>query len=84
MPSYVETKIVDEDVEPVNFDDDSDIIGISFMTYNAPRAYEIAMCSGQRARLLFSAVIILPSCRQRPFSMPMLFALAKPKTTFPA
>ncbi|GET22148.1 radical SAM superfamily enzyme YgiQ (UPF0313 family) [Prolixibacter denitrificans] len=42
MPLYVETKIVDEDVEPVDFDDDADIIGISFMTYNAPRAYEIA------------------------------------------
>lgn len=41
-PSYVETKIVDEDVEPVDFNDDADIIGISFMTYNAPRAYEIA------------------------------------------
>jgi len=42
MPSYVETKIIDEDVEPINFDTDADLIGISFMTYNAPRAYEIA------------------------------------------
>lgn len=42
MPSYVETKILDEDVEPVNFDLDVDLIGISFMTFNAPRAYEIA------------------------------------------
>lgn len=42
MPHYVETKIVDEDVEPVDFNTDADLIGISFMTYNAPRAYEIA------------------------------------------
>lgn len=41
MPSHVKTQIVDEDVEPVDFETDADIIGISFMTYNAPRAYEI-------------------------------------------
>jgi radical SAM superfamily enzyme YgiQ (UPF0313 family) len=42
MPSYVQTRIVDEDLEPINYDTDADLIGISFMTYNAPRAYEIA------------------------------------------
>ena len=42
MPEYVDTTIVDEDVEPVNFNTDADLIGVSFMTYNAPRAYEIA------------------------------------------
>jgi radical SAM superfamily enzyme YgiQ (UPF0313 family) len=42
MPDYVETKIVDEDVEPVDFSFDADLVGISFMTFNAPRAYEIA------------------------------------------
>ena len=42
MPSYVETHIVDEDVEAVDFDTDADLVGISFMTFNAPRAYEIA------------------------------------------
>ncbi len=42
MPSDVETLIVDEDVEPVDFDMDADLIGITAMTYNAPRAYEIA------------------------------------------
>jgi radical SAM superfamily enzyme YgiQ (UPF0313 family) len=42
MPPYVETKIIDEDVEPIDFEADVDIVGISFMTYNAPRAYEIA------------------------------------------
>jgi radical SAM superfamily enzyme YgiQ (UPF0313 family) len=42
MPPYVETQIVDEDVEPIDFETDADLIGISFMTYNATRAYEIA------------------------------------------
>jgi radical SAM superfamily enzyme YgiQ (UPF0313 family) len=42
MPPYVETQIVDEDLEPIDFETDADLIGISFMTYNAPRAYEIA------------------------------------------
>ena len=41
MPDYVETQILDEDVEPVDFNTDADIIGVSFMTFNAPRAYEI-------------------------------------------
>jgi len=42
MPPYVQTRIVDEDVEPIDFGIDADVIGISFMTYNAPRAYAIA------------------------------------------
>jgi radical SAM superfamily enzyme YgiQ (UPF0313 family) len=42
MPPYVETRIVDEEVEPLDFEVQADVIGISFMTYNAPRAYEIA------------------------------------------
>jgi len=42
MPSYVETQIIDEDVEPIDFGTSANLIGISFMTYNAPRAYEIA------------------------------------------
>jgi radical SAM superfamily enzyme YgiQ (UPF0313 family) len=41
-PEGVETTIVDEHVEPVDFSADADMVGISFMTYNAPRAYEIA------------------------------------------
>jgi radical SAM superfamily enzyme YgiQ (UPF0313 family) len=37
-----ETVIVDEEVEPIDFNFDADLVGISFMTFNAPRAYEIA------------------------------------------
>lgn len=42
MPPYVETRIIDEEVEPIDFDTDADLIGISFMTFNAPRAYDVA------------------------------------------
>jgi len=42
MPPGVETRIIDENVEPVDFETDADLVGISFMTFNAPRAYEIA------------------------------------------
>jgi radical SAM superfamily enzyme YgiQ (UPF0313 family) len=42
MPPYVTTTIVDEEVQPIDFEVDADLIGISFMTYNAPRAYAIA------------------------------------------
>jgi len=42
MPPGVETQLIDEDLREVDFDTDADLIGITFMTYNAPRAYEIA------------------------------------------
>lgn len=41
-PPYVETRIVDEDVEAIDFGADVDLVGLSFMTLSAPRAYEIA------------------------------------------
>ncbi len=41
-PDSVEPRIVDESVEPIDFDAEADLVGISFMTFNAPRAYEIA------------------------------------------
>jgi radical SAM superfamily enzyme YgiQ (UPF0313 family) len=42
LPPDVTTQIVDEEVDVLDFDTDADLIGISFMTFNAPRAYEIA------------------------------------------
>jgi radical SAM superfamily enzyme YgiQ (UPF0313 family) len=35
-------RIVDENVEPLDFDADVDVVGVTFMTALAPRAYEIA------------------------------------------
>jgi radical SAM superfamily enzyme YgiQ (UPF0313 family) len=42
MPRCVDTTIVDEEVESIDFQADADLVGVSFMTFNAPRAYEIA------------------------------------------
>lgn len=42
MPPGVDTHIVDENIQPIDFNVDADLIGITFMTFNAPRAYAIA------------------------------------------
>jgi radical SAM superfamily enzyme YgiQ (UPF0313 family) len=55
-PPYVESRIVDENIEPIDFESitrDADVVGISFMTFNAPRAYLIA----DRLRLSGKTVI---------------------------
>lgn len=41
MPDWVIPRIIDEDVEPIPMDLEDDLVGISFMTYNAGRAYEL-------------------------------------------
>ena len=42
MPPEVNVRIVDEEVEAVDFETNADLICISLMTFNAPRAYELA------------------------------------------
>jgi radical SAM superfamily enzyme YgiQ (UPF0313 family) len=41
-PPEHEVLIVDENVEPLNFEMEADLVGVTFMTALAPRAYEIA------------------------------------------
>lgn len=41
-PKDVEVEIVDENFDEINFDENIDLVGITFLTYLAPRAYEIA------------------------------------------
>ncbi|HET6443898.1 MAG TPA: cobalamin-dependent protein, partial [candidate division Zixibacteria bacterium] len=41
-PPEHEVKIVEEEIEDVNFDEECDLVGISCMTANAPRAYRFA------------------------------------------
>jgi radical SAM superfamily enzyme YgiQ (UPF0313 family) len=45
-------RIVDENVEPLDFDADCDVVGITFMTALAPRAYEIAAEFRRRGRVV--------------------------------
>ncbi len=47
-PPDVEVKLLDESVEKINFDEEVDLVGISVMTFLAPRAYEIAREFRQR------------------------------------
>ncbi len=41
-PAEHEVKLVEEEAEILNFDEECDLVGISCMTANAPRSYEIA------------------------------------------
>ncbi len=41
-PSDVEVKITDENVEPIDFEEDVDLVGITGMVMHAPRVYQIA------------------------------------------
>lgn len=41
-PPEIEVAITDENVEPIDFDEEVDLVGLTAMTMHAPRAYEIA------------------------------------------
>jgi radical SAM superfamily enzyme YgiQ (UPF0313 family) len=47
-PQDIEVKITDENVEPIDFEEDVDLVGITGMVMHAPRAYQIAQRFRQR------------------------------------
>lgn len=49
-PREHEVRIIDENVEPLDFDCPCDVVGVTFMTALAPRAYEIAREFRRRGR----------------------------------
>jgi radical SAM superfamily enzyme YgiQ (UPF0313 family) len=49
-PTEHETRIIDEEAEKVNLDEECDLVGISCMTANAPRAYELAEAFRKRGK----------------------------------
>ena len=49
-PPHVEVRIVDESVEPVDFDTEADLVGITAMTNMAPAAYKLADLFRQRGK----------------------------------
>lgn len=51
-PREHQVRIVDENVEALDFDTDCDVVGITFMTALAPRAYEIAAHFRRRGRIV--------------------------------
>ena len=50
VPDDIETEIVDENIEPIDLDTDAELIGISFMTFNAPRAYTLAAAFKEKGK----------------------------------
>lgn len=51
-PPEHEVTIRDENVQPLDFDCDADLVGVSFMTALAPRAYEIAAEFRKRGKIV--------------------------------
>ncbi len=47
-PPDIEVKITDENVEPIDFEEDVDLVGVTGMVMHAPRAYQIAQKFRQR------------------------------------
>jgi radical SAM superfamily enzyme YgiQ (UPF0313 family) len=51
-PPEHEVRLVDENVEPLDFDAECDLVGITFMTALAPRAYEMARAFRARGKIV--------------------------------
>ena len=47
-PKDIEVKITDENLEPIDFEEDVDLMGVTGMVMHAPRAYQIAQRFRQR------------------------------------
>jgi len=47
-PAEIDVRITDENVEPIDFEEDVDLVGVTGMVLHAPRAYEIAERFRQR------------------------------------
>src|SRR5512138_999249 len=61
LPDYVNVKFTDENVEPVNFDEDADFIGISMMlSTQVKRGWEIAdTFRKQGKKVLFGGISVM-------------------------
>ena len=51
-PPRHEVTLCDENVEPLDLDADADVVGVTFMTALAPRAYEIARAFRARGKIV--------------------------------
>ena len=49
-PPQHQVKVVEEEIEDVDFEQDCDLVGISCMTANAPRAYELCLEFSKRGK----------------------------------
>jgi radical SAM superfamily enzyme YgiQ (UPF0313 family) len=79
-PDWVEVAFYDERVEPIDFDDRTDLVGIAVETYTAKRAYEIAAeyrRRGVRTILGGYQVMLVPDEAQR-YADSILVGYAEP------
>jgi radical SAM superfamily enzyme YgiQ (UPF0313 family) len=79
-PDWVELAFYDERVEPIDFDDPTDLVGIAVETYTAKRAYEIAAeyrRRGVRTILGGYQVMLVPDEAQR-YADSILVGYAEP------
>jgi len=63
-PREYPVRIVDENVEALDFDTDADVVGVTFMTALAPRAYEIAREFRARGKIVVAGGYHATLCTQ--------------------
>jgi radical SAM superfamily enzyme YgiQ (UPF0313 family) len=63
-PPGHEVRIVDENVEPLDLETECDLVGITFMTALAPRAYEIAAAFRRRGKTVVAGGYHATLCPQ--------------------
>jgi radical SAM superfamily enzyme YgiQ (UPF0313 family) len=63
-PQEYPVRIVDENVEALDFDTDADVVGVTFMTALAPRAYEIAREFRARGKIVVAGGYHATLCTQ--------------------
>lgn len=74
-PPQHEVLLCDENVEPLDLDADVDVVGISFMTALAPRAFEVAGEFRRRGKVVIAGDIIprfVPAKRQSTLLLSLL------------
>lgn len=63
-PDRHSVKIVDEAIEPIHFDEDCDLVGVTAMTFKATRAYQIAGEFRKRGKTVVLGGIHASMCPQ--------------------
>ena len=72
-------RIVDENIEPLDLDADVDVVGVTFMTALAPRAYEIARRFKARGKTVVGGGFHPTFARRRPRNTSMRSSPGTPK-----
>ena len=74
IPAEHEIRIIDERFEQVDVSDEYDAVGISCLTYNAPRGYELADAFRKQGVTVFFGGIMRRCCLMRSSSMQIVLS----------